>query len=520
MWNMLDAWGDEERWARGARPQLRRLGGCGDFMDCEKAAGGAGCRPKVVAWAPRESNAHDLNNTDGMMRSLFHSWQSKRRASRAVGVLCASAIIIFAVSPAQAQLPSLNEPTSGSGTQAQSQPQTRSPAITLTPSNTSILTLNSAPTQESSQRPTQGLKETLTQGPPPSASEAQGSSDAGWTERYQWQPRFVPDEALPSFQAKSAEARMTVGSSVAESFNPPELAPSVGHPESELPSFPSFPATAPETAPVAPAIASPVVADPPLAEADSGAAVEPGDRVFNPFGAEPADQPIDESPTSQPLASRPLTGRQLTGGEILAKGSPPPPPRPIELPGLPRTLEPMSSGRAQDEREAWRLAWRQASEEELDAPTNQGEQGTWGAAPAHTLRADISLTGPTPDHQPMALTAGGEGSHLSHGFAPMEFAWTAPGTMHQPLYFEDVNLERAGHSWGLLQPAMSAVHFFGRIPALPYLMATHPPGECVYTLGHYRPGSCAPQLRRVPRLKPAGGLVQAGVVTGLVFLVP
>jgi hypothetical protein len=73
------------------------------------------------------------------------------------------------------------------------------------------------------------------------------------------------------------------------------------------------------------------------------------------------------------------------------------------------------------------------------------------------------------------------------------FAWTAAGTCHNPVYFEDEQLERYGHSWGpVKQTAVSAVRFFATVPLLPYYMGVYPPNECIYDLGQYRPGSCAP----------------------------
>jgi len=73
------------------------------------------------------------------------------------------------------------------------------------------------------------------------------------------------------------------------------------------------------------------------------------------------------------------------------------------------------------------------------------------------------------------------------------FAWTAAGTCHNPLYFEDEQLERYGHTWGpVKQTAVSAVRFFATVPFVPYFMGVYPPNECIYDLGQYRPGSCAP----------------------------
>ena len=91
---------------------------------------------------------------------------------------------------------------------------------------------------------------------------------------------------------------------------------------------------------------------------------------------------------------------------------------------------------------------------------------------------------------------------------------------HRPLYFEEIYLERHGYNFGCAQPLVSAAHFFGRIPVLPYMMVVDRPCDCIYTLGHYRPGSCAPFRYHVAPLRAKAGLVEAGVVTGLVFLVP
>jgi hypothetical protein len=80
-------------------------------------------------------------------------------------------------------------------------------------------------------------------------------------------------------------------------------------------------------------------------------------------------------------------------------------------------------------------------------------------------------------------------------WAPTTFTWKATGTCFKPLYFQDVQLERYGHSWNpVVQPFASAAHFFISVPLLPYKMGLNQPNECVYTLGYYRPGSCAPYM--------------------------
>lgn len=105
-------------------------------------------------------------------------------------------------------------------------------------------------------------------------------------------------------------------------------------------------------------------------------------------------------------------------------------------------------------------------------------------------------------------------------WTPSAYCWEAPALCHGPLYFEETDLERHGHKVRCLQPLVSAASFYGRIPALPYMMALEPPCRCTYALGHDRPGSVAPcATRRVPLLV-GPSLVEAAVITGLIFAVP
>ncbi len=99
-------------------------------------------------------------------------------------------------------------------------------------------------------------------------------------------------------------------------------------------------------------------------------------------------------------------------------------------------------------------------------------------------------------------------------------AWEAPAFCHRPLYFEDENLERHGHSFGCIQPAVSAGHFVGRGLAWPYLAGAFPPHECIYTLGRERPGSCAPYRLYRPPVSVRGAVYEGAAIAGLSFVVP
>ncbi|MDR1493224.1 MAG: hypothetical protein LBT05_10945 [Planctomycetaceae bacterium] len=112
------------------------------------------------------------------------------------------------------------------------------------------------------------------------------------------------------------------------------------------------------------------------------------------------------------------------------------------------------------------------------------------------------------------------------GFEPRQwqrtcFQWVAPANCISSAYFEDVATERYGHSWGpFLQPIVSAGKFYGSVLFLPYKMGLTPPCECVYTIGYYRPGSCAPYMIDPLPLSIRAGLMQAGAVVGLGYAIP
>ncbi len=106
-------------------------------------------------------------------------------------------------------------------------------------------------------------------------------------------------------------------------------------------------------------------------------------------------------------------------------------------------------------------------------------------------------------------------------WSPTTYNWTASGLCHKPTYFEDIRLERYGHSWGpYLQPIISGGRFFLTVPILPYKMGLKPPGECVYTLGHYRPGNCAPYMLDPLPLSIRAAVFQAGVASGMAYAIP
>ncbi|MGA2799590.1 MAG: hypothetical protein ABSE63_18565 [Thermoguttaceae bacterium] len=106
-------------------------------------------------------------------------------------------------------------------------------------------------------------------------------------------------------------------------------------------------------------------------------------------------------------------------------------------------------------------------------------------------------------------------------WSSITFTWTASALCHHPLYFEQVQVERYGHTLGpWLQPFGSAAHFFLMIPILPYKMGLEVPDECMYTLGYYRPGDCAPYMIDPLPLSIRAGLFEAGAWVAGAAIVP
>jgi hypothetical protein len=103
---------------------------------------------------------------------------------------------------------------------------------------------------------------------------------------------------------------------------------------------------------------------------------------------------------------------------------------------------------------------------------------------------------------------------------PVTFTWKAAVLCHKPLYFQQAKLERYGHTFGLLTPIISIGHFFVMVPCLPYNMGLEPPWECVYPLGWYRPGDCAPYTIGPLPLSLRAAATQGVITTGLWFLFP
>lgn len=137
---------------------------------------------------------------------------------------------------------------------------------------------------------------------------------------------------------------------------------------------------------------------------------------------------------------------------------------------------------------------RETATQDSQAPMNQeaGINEMLDFKPLRQLQTNIYRQKPeSPENRFGKLKVG---PLEAHDHQPTVYLWEAPNIRHNPLYFEDIGLERYGQDAGLLQPVVSGVHFFGRVQTLPLQAMFKRPFSCDYPLGHYRPGNCVPYL--------------------------
>ena len=196
--------------------------------------------------------------------------------------------------------------------------------------------------------------------------------------------------------------------------------------------------------------------------------------------------------TKQPSTTRPA---RPPAGRVYENGR-----SPIR-PGRPRTAA--SANRAADDFHSIRSLGTNIN------PPLKDEDGQQLELPENAARTLFSKQAPIRHRVGQSR----EWSVTAYEWQPTEFC-------HGPLYFEEINLERYGNEFCYLQPAISSVHFFGTLPLLPYKTAADSPIDCIYELGHFRPGNLIPfRHHRIP-FDFWAALYQGGVVTGLLYAIP
>jgi len=244
------------------------------------------------------------------------------------------------------------------------------------------------------------------------------------------------------------------------------------------------------------------------------------EELRSPFGQLPEEVPPEPTdkrelePEPVPLPAEPTQPEKLQPAQPPVEREAPPQPAVQFPPRLPGRREPLPES-VPAPSPATLEAERQRAEEECSQGLLDLREKT-----IDKLDLTISVTGEEGSDYPFecALEATPYGGRY---WEEIVYMWKASALCHKPLYFEDEQLERYGHSWPpCVQPFVSGAHFFCRLPVLPYCMGLEPPTECIYSLGHYRPGSCAPYMIYPVPLSFRAGLIQAGAVVGTAAAVP
>lgn len=334
--------------------------------------------------------------------------------------------------------------------------------------------------------------------------------------------------AVPSSSAQSADVEMVAGNATTDLQQPAFITPlpakprgtllpqrprSTSNGDRRLGHRPGFPNTVRATSPALASQAAPAKNNDGIAQTSYND--EPNGRT----GTIKLQRHTAASPQKTAV---PASSRTITGPKLSSSNQPPSVIDAAEYVGI-RPMLPALNANLQTPADP------PTTDEEAPAspPANLNDPcAALANRPFHEFGINIAMpAGETPTDfattcwQPINDSAGPLAG--TRAWAVSSFAWDATSLCHRPLYFEEYNLERYGYGCcEALQPAASAAHFFGTLPALPYCMAVDCPGECIYTLGHYRPGSCNPKRCIWPPLSPRAILAEGGVWTGLVFLIP
>lgn len=95
-----------------------------------------------------------------------------------------------------------------------------------------------------------------------------------------------------------------------------------------------------------------------------------------------------------------------------------------------------------------------------------------------------------------------------------------PYVCHRKLLFEEVNAERYGWDFGVLQPFLSATVFYYDVATAPYKLFTRPCQRFDCSAGKCLPGDPVPYLIFPTELSATGFTAELGAILGLVAMFP
>ena len=119
-------------------------------------------------------------------------------------------------------------------------------------------------------------------------------------------------------------------------------------------------------------------------------------------------------------------------------------------------------------------------------------RANWPKHSLATIRLSFAESGRVPEDRSHLLQAFGRVGAVSD--TVKVFGWEAPSIHYQPLYFENVVLERYGQTLpDYRQSVRSAIRFGTAFTGLALQMRETPPRSYDSPLGYCRPGACVPQ---------------------------
>lgn len=268
-------------------------------------------------------------------------------------------------------------------------------------------------------------------------------------------------------------------------------------------------------------------------------AIQVSNPIVNPFGDDPPQAASQLAQSPAPPATNPDTTQ--TPGALAPPATTPDVPEPGSTPFGPRSRftrpgrapAPLSPTEPLDTAPASPLQQpigplvnpNPSDVEDLSCTTHQAhcnqDENTLMHNTISKIGLDINEYGKQGDAIPCECTIGESVTFDQRCWPLLTYTWKASALCHKPLYFEEVQLERYGHSAGpIAEPLLSAAHFFITVPLLPYYIGVDPPLECQYTLGYYRPGDCAPYMLDPFPLSVRGAVLEAGAVVGITSVLP
>lgn len=104
----------------------------------------------------------------------------------------------------------------------------------------------------------------------------------------------------------------------------------------------------------------------------------------------------------------------------------------------------------------------------------------------------------------------------------LHYCWFASDVYYNPLYFEDIEVERYGHIYcpWFVQPVASVGKFGVQLLGMPYQATIHPIWERQTPLGHYRPGEFAPYKHYLIPWNTRAALAEGAFAVGAVYFIP